>query len=60
MLNEKNIFYYYIFVNSSALIGLSSATYMQENNAVHLSKIENVFFFPFEIEYAYLKKIIKY
>lgn len=44
MLNEKNIFYNYIFVNSSALIGLSSATYMQENNAVHLSKIEKCFF----------------
>lgn len=44
MLNEKNIFYNYIFVNSSALIGLSSATYMQENNAVHLSKIDFFFF----------------
>lgn len=42
---KKNIFYNYIFVNSSALIGLSSATYMQENNAVHLSKIEKCFFF---------------
>lgn len=45
MLNEKKKIYNYIFVNSSALIGLSSATYMQENNAVHLSKIV---FFSFE------------